>query len=265
MRRAILNALIRRGFLNIPGRTRFPEDVGLALLRDFPAEATILLYGRGCPALETSTAILGKAIADEVWLPAASCLAKQPGGPVELLQRIQVTVEIEVFGPSVEKGIAGGTPGGVIGGIISDVPNWPREEYHRLIIDRPSQGSIVLNEGAHSVFYGRNQSAWTQTTNPPSAKAARNQFALDLLAERVALPSMRLSHRLRWLNQQQAASDLNMLADEQRQHYADLISRLTRDDLLTPAERNRCPESAQIRVYDSRSDRRIPLPSFNVP
>lgn len=240
-RLAVLDALIQRA-------TIIPDEVGLALLPGYPAEAMILLYGRRCPSLATSIEIMRTAIADEVWLVAAGCLARQPGGPVELWQRAQVKVRIEVF--DVERrGIAGGTPGGVLGRIVSSLSSWPPEISYGLMTDRMAgPGSLLLSRGPHPVYYGRrsNLPNWTQSDGVWH-RGDRNQYALNILASQVRSPfrsplfPVTLSARLHWLTPEQGRTDLRALATEQQQHYADLISGLIGHALLTSVERSGCP------------------------
>lgn len=185
------------------------------------------------------------------------------------MQRAHVKVQIEVF--DVERrGFAGGTLGGVLGSIICSVPSsWPPEAAYKLAIDRESRpGSVVLSRGPHSVYYDRvpGLANWRQSDDRWHT-GDRNQYALDILASQVAstlglpLPPVTMATRLRWLNPEQGRTDLQALATEQREHYADLISGLMRRGLLTSVERTRCPQSTEIEVYDARVDRNQPLPS----
>jgi hypothetical protein len=250
---ATLDTLIQRG---IP----IPDEVSLSWLPEFPAQVVILLYGKRCPKLSTSVEILSKAIADEVWLAAAACLAKQPGGPVELLQRIRVKARIEVFDVERERGVPGGKPGGIIGGIIG-LP----EIFYRLATDQVAQpGYTLLIGGKHPVYYTRTTWDWS----PSICKwdcADRNQYALDLLASNAPSRFDRplepvTSVRLRWVNSEQGRTDLQALAADLRQRYADMLRGLMLLHLLTAEERDRCPRSVDIEVRDDRGNMDQPLP-----
>jgi hypothetical protein len=109
-RLSILDALIQ-------GRVSVARNVSLALLSRYPAQAMILLYERGCPAVMVGTQILDGAKSDEAWLVAAQCLAGEKGGAIELLQRHQIAAVVKVFDPNRGEQTEG-FPGGV--GIAGD-------------------------------------------------------------------------------------------------------------------------------------------------
>jgi hypothetical protein len=258
---AVLEALIERG-------GTIPDELGLVLFPQYPAQAMILLYRRGCPKPATSIQLMRTAIADEVWLIAAECLAQQPGGPVELLRNTSVKAQIEVFDQEREV-LPYGTPGGTLGGVISsDFGGWPRTATYRLAIDQEARpGHVLLRGGPHPVYYLREflEPNWRES-DCAWHRGDRNQYALDILARlvwrygRVLDPVSTL--RVHWMNPEQVRADLDFSAAQLNQRYADLLLGLIRRNLLTPAERTRCPQSVEIEVLDHRLDRTQPLPTI---
>jgi len=238
------------------------DETGLALVPLYPAQAMILLYRKGCPRLATGIEITKTATDDGAWLTAAGCLARQPGGPVEILQHAQVKTRIDVFDNQAQE-IPSGTPGGILGGIIGSIPaGWPPEAAYRLAIESAAQpGDTLLRGGPHPVYYVKEPYAanWRGSDRPLNA-GQRDEYALDILASSVNTQPVAYS-RVHWLTPEQGLGDLQALAAEQRQRYADLLSRLMRQGVLTPVERTRCPESVEIEVQDSRVNRNPPLPS----
>jgi hypothetical protein len=251
VRDAILSALIERG-------SGIPESAALALFPRNATAATILLYRNdACPSVATSVAIMNAARADDVWLAAAHCLASQDGGPVELLQHMQVKAGISVFDSNVvlvPRMTPSGTVGGVIGSVNTDWMNWPPQTSYRLST-RPGPKSVVLFGGTHPVYYGT-----SGESSALSTQGERDQYALDLLAAAAGVQQMGLAS-LRWITPEQGHVDLQALAAEQRQRYAEMLSRLEGRGLLTPVERTRCPESIEIVVSDGRGNRNSPLPA----
>jgi hypothetical protein len=175
LRLAILDALIQRG-------DRIPEETSLALLREYPAQAMILLYGHGYPELETNREVMRRAVSDEAWLLGAGAAAGQRGGPAVLVQTVDPAwVE--------DKKMPGGSPGGALGGIVrSPPPGWPLLADYELVRGaRAGLGDVLLLGGSHAIYYQRH----TVIDHSPEAapwRGDRNRYTLDLLGDRVALP-----------------------------------------------------------------------------
>jgi hypothetical protein len=253
-RLSILDALIQRS-------VRIPEKLGLALFPRYPAQATILLYNNGCPAVETSKEILRNAIADEVWLVAAKCLATQAGGPVELLQTIKPKATIEVWDVLPSR-LMGGKPGGPLGGIIRDTTEWPPFSQYELTTYASPQVSRGLSGGEHPVYYARISWEWKQTSNWLE-HGDRSRYAFDILYPRALWWSYgpEPEARLHWVTPDQARIDLEVFARDRQMLYRDMLDYLTRSGRLTQTERAVCPQSIQLEVLDRRADRRLPLPN----
>jgi hypothetical protein len=263
MRLGILDALIQL-------HVEVPESVGQALFSRYPVQALILLYGNGCPNVKVGTHILDNCESDECWLVAAQCLAGDSGGPVELLQRLQIKAEVRVHDPDRGEGCSPGPGrGGIPGRVGWAVPHagWP-ELYTYYLTARWNVwlGNTLLAGGKYPVYYVREPGGGSERL----VLEDRNEYILEILAERLGTKRESLglathpSVQLHWTTAERYRSDLRAFVANQQRKYAELVSLLLRHRGLTPEESKRCHLNLDIEVIDRRSDRRQSIPNVGV-
>jgi len=205
--------------------------------------------------VETCVRLLNSALADEVWLVAASCLSEQPGGPVELLRRVPMRVRIQAINFEQGSGPSGTSTGAVPGsGLNYELSTG----YWR--------GATPLILGRHPVYYQKTPVEWSQSASWLQ-HGDRNQYTLDILGRYIfsrnyaVMPPLDLSPHLRWITPEQFLADLRVLVDDERERYERLLTTMINSRYMTPAERSTLPQSPEFELVDSRVDRRLSLPT----
>jgi hypothetical protein len=258
LRMVVLDALIQ-------GSVRVPHDLSQALLNAYPAQALILLYAGMCPGVPVDTQILDGAKSDEAWLLAGQCLMSEKGGSTELLRRLQIAAEVNVFDPNLSESGEFGIPGGIgdtfIGGGFPPFP-WPPAYEYALNV----RGDVLLKGGRYPIRYSRG----TTVTAVSSIHGDRNEYTLQIL--RYRLSSARESKpmvthptlELHWRTLEQYRSDLQAFVSDQQRQYAELVSQLVRLRMLTPEQGERSHLNLDIEIHDRRSHPTIPIPDLGL-
>jgi hypothetical protein len=249
-------------------KAEIPPEIGEALLSPYPAQATILLYGRGCQDVRISTFILDNSQPDEPWLVAAGCLSVNRRGPVELLQRFQVSAQVKVFDPDRGEGNRfrpiGGLAGAGANGTVA--LGWPEIHGYRLMMGSDaSSGATLLMPGIHAVYYERGPDS---QPNPPSHD--RHEYILDFLTNLLHVNKKALgldthpSAQLHWLGAQRYRSDLEAFVADQQRRYAALLSELVRQRAVTEEDAAGSRLKLDITIVDQRSKRVDSIPTLGI-
>jgi hypothetical protein len=249
-RLGILDALIQL-------RVQVPEETSEGLFGLYRAQALILLYRGACPAPAVGAHILDKCqYDDECSVVAAQCLARQRGGPVELLERLQVKAEVEVLDTALSLPPPPAAP--KLARIwVGPGPRYGFPElytYYLTSVSEVGGGQTLLAAGRYPVYYVRAP----DESRPPTGHLPldRNEYALELLADKLGTKREALGLvtrpvlQLHWITAEQYRSDLQAFAAGQRHHYAELASLLLRQGELTPEESSRCHLNLDIVVRD---------------
>lgn len=263
MRLAILDTLIQL-------HVRIPDSVGEALFSRYPAQALILMYGNGSPAVTVSAHIIDDSTSDESWLVAAQYLASAKRGPVELLQRLQIKGQVQVYDP--KRGGGGG--GGVFGGVPTQhflrqltSPGWPTFITYRLVTgwDAVPGGTLLLGS-RYPVYYMREPHELSESR----IHGDRNEYILEILAKTLQTKPESLgvvTHpvvQFQWTTAEQYRADMQTFVAGLQHRYAELISRLLRNNYLTLEESERCTLKLDIEVLDHRTDKSQSIPNVGV-
>jgi hypothetical protein len=267
MRLGILDALIQLGI-------RPPTSVSQALLTRYPAPALVLLYGGGCPGVKVGAYVIDRCHHDEHWLLAAQCLASQPGGPVELLQRLRIEAQVRVYDPNRGESQF---PKAALGGIISPIrisarpDDWPELHTYQLAARCDVRlGCTLLMGGKYPVYCVRGSVrapvGWLGSHIPRD----RNEDVLELLADRLGMKRESLdvmshpSADLPWTTAEHYRSDLEAFVADHQRRYSGLVTLLRRHTDLTPEESQRCRLNLDIGVIDGRLDQTQSLPNLGI-
>lgn len=262
MRFGILDALIQ---LHVP----LPKSVGQSLFSRYPAQAVILLYGDRKPDVRMGAHLIDNCKSDECWLVVAQCLARQRGGPVELLQRLKIKAEVKVFDPNRGEGMSLASAGGVPGrGCASAIyAGWPEPHaYHLATGSDVSTGYTLLMAGRYPVYCLREPAGCSE----PHIFRDRNEYILELLADMLGTKRESLgvvtrpSVQLHWTTAERYRSELQAFVAGSQHQYAELASLLLRHRDLTPEESEHCRLNLEIEVIDRRSDRSQFIPNVGV-
>ena len=251
-----------------------PPSVGQALFSRYPEPALVLLYGRGCPDVKVGAYVIDARYRDEYWLVAAQCLARQVGGPVELLQRLRIAAEVIVDDPNRRAELPPRVAEGPYPNRIrvSAPPDgWPELHTYQLAAGCDvGLGCTLLMGGRYPVYYVRESVREPVAGLGSHLPLDRNEDILELLADRLGMKQESLgvithsSEELQWTTVEHYRSDLQAFVADHQRRYAELVSLLLRHRDLTPEESERCRPNLDIGVFDGRSDRRQPIPNIGV-
>jgi hypothetical protein len=252
-----------------------PSEMVSGIYQNFPDQTLVLLAKRPAENCPNLFSLLQQNIKSIEWVAICNLLSKikSPEFATQLLSEVEIEATVRVYDSQI--GGANGGFGRGIGtgcggdGIFSVPEGFPPIAIYKLT-ERTNFGNVVVAPGRHPIYYERLVVKGGQQKGVGTSSTAirKDDYIIEYLAELLDTSDEEIkacvkpNFEIILQHIKNYSTEIDSIGKKVEHLYSSLLKRFTEKNIFNQSKALSIKGRLEIRVYDFRNDRTLPLPEL---